>query len=301
MELGFDGRVAIVTGGGGGLGRSHALELARRGASVVVNDLGASLGGEEGDVSRAQRTADEIVAAGGEAIADTSSVATPEGGEALVRAALDRFGRVDVVVNNAGILRDKSFAKADQPTVDSVVAVHLAGAFNVTRPAWAAFREQGFGRVIVTSSSAGLFGNFGQAAYGAAKMGLVGLVKVLAIEGAKYGITANAIAPTARTRMTEEQLGEQMAAALDPGLVSPVVAFLAHESCTLSGEVLSCGGGRVARVFVGTNAGWYAPQVSAEDVAAHLDTIMDASAPVLPSSSGEELGLLEAHLAAAEA
>ena len=203
-ELGFDGKVAIITGAGGGLGKQHALLLASRGALVVVNDLGGAVDGTGADVGAAQLVVDEINAAGGEAVADANSVATPEGGAAIVQTAIDAFGRVDIVVNNAGILRDKSFDNMNPELLDPVIDVHLRGAFHVTQPAWKHMREQNYGRIVSTSSSSGLFGNFGQANYGAAKMGLVGFTRVLAVEGAKYGIKANAIAPLALTRMTED-------------------------------------------------------------------------------------------------
>ena len=229
-DLGFDGKVAIVTGAGGGLGRQHSLLLGSRGALVVVNDIGGAVDGTGGDAGPAQKVVDEIRAAGGEAVADTNSVATPEGGQAIVQTALDAFGRVDIVVNNAGILRDKSFHNMTPDLVDPVIDVHLRGAFYVTQPAWVHMREQQYGRVIVTASSAGIYGNFGQANYGAAKMGLVGLAHVLAQEGERYNIKANAIAPVAGTRMTREIFGD-LADKLDPALVSPVVAWLAHEDC----------------------------------------------------------------------
>src|SRR5687768_5519579 len=192
-DLTFDGKVAIVTGAGGGLGRAHALELARRGALVVVNDLGGSVDGTGSSESAAQKVVDEIRAAGGEAIPNFDTVSTPEGGEAIVRAAVDAFGRVDILINNAGILRDKSFANLTADLVEPVLDVHLKGAFFVTRPAWVHMREQGYGRIVNTSSASGIFGNFGQANYGAAKMGLIGLARVLAQEGAKYNIKVNAI------------------------------------------------------------------------------------------------------------
>src|SRR5215204_3401348 len=206
-ELGFDGKVAIITGAGGGLGRQHALLLASRGALVVVNDLGGAVDGTGCDKGAAERVVDEIRSDGGEAVADTSSVATPEGGAAVVQTALDAFGRVDIVVNNAGILRDKSFHNMDPELMNPVFDVHLKGAFHVTQPAWVVMRAKGYGRIISTSSAAGIFGNFGQTNYGAAKMGLIGLTRVLAVEGARYGIQANVIAPLARTRMTEDILG----------------------------------------------------------------------------------------------
>lgn len=290
--LGFEGRVAVVTGSGGGLGRAHALELARRGAAVVVNDLGVDLSGDGGDLGPADRVVREIRDAGGEAIADTNSIATVEGGEAVIDSAVEAFGRVDIVVNNAGILRDKTFHNTTSAELDPVLGVHLAGAFNVTRPAWRRMREQGYGRVIVTSSSAGLWGNFGQSAYGAAKMGLVGLIKVLAQEGRRYSIHANAIAPMARTRMTEGMTGD-LEELLGPERVAPVVSYLAHESCQLTGEILSVAAGRVARVFIGVTDGYYDPELTAESVAEHLDEITDTTTFEVPGSSGDEVTILQ--------
>jgi NAD(P)-dependent dehydrogenase (short-subunit alcohol dehydrogenase family) len=289
-DLGFDGKVAIVTGAGGGLGRRHALLLASRGALVVVNDLGGSVDGTGGSAGPAQLVVDEITAAGGEAVADTSSVATAEGGAAIVQAAVEAFGRVDIVVNNAGILRDKAFHNAGPDLWNPVFAVHLVGAFNVTQPAFARMREQGYGRIISTSSAAGLFGNFGQTNYGAAKMGLVGLTRVLAVEGAKYGIKANVIAPLALTRMTEAIMGS-LGERLDPGLVSPLVAFLAHEDCDVSGEIFSVGGGRVARIFIGESPGYYSPTLTPEDVRDHWDEIRDTEGFAIPMNLGEETAL----------
>jgi NAD(P)-dependent dehydrogenase (short-subunit alcohol dehydrogenase family) len=187
-DIRFDGRVAIVTGAGGGLGREHALLLAARGAKVVVNDLGGAVDGTGGSAGPAERTAKEIEGLGGVAVADGNTVATPEGGQAIVDTALDAFGRVDIVINNAGILRDKAFHNLTPELLDPVLDVHLKGAFHVTRPAWARMREAGYGRVLLTASNAGILGNFGQSNYGAAKMGLVGLARVLAQEGARYGI-----------------------------------------------------------------------------------------------------------------
>jgi NAD(P)-dependent dehydrogenase (short-subunit alcohol dehydrogenase family) len=274
VDLGFDGKVAIVTGAGGGLGREHSLLLASRGALVVVNDLGGAVDGTGGDAGPAQKVVDEIKAAGGEAVADTNSVATPEGGQAIVQSALDAFGRIDIVVNNAGILRDKSFHNMTPDLVDPVIDVHLRGAFYVTQPAWVHMRDQSYGRVVVTASSAGILGNFGQANYGAAKMGLVGLAHVLAQEGERYNIKANAVSPIAGTRMTREIFGD-LSDKLAPGLVSPVVAWLAHEECPVSGHTYSVGGGRVARVFVGQGPGYMrtdAP-LTLEDVRDHFDEI----------------------------
>jgi NAD(P)-dependent dehydrogenase (short-subunit alcohol dehydrogenase family) len=289
-DLGYDGKVAIITGAGGGLGRQHALLLASRGALLVINDLGGAVDGTGSDKGAAERVVDEITALGGEAVADTNSVATPEGGEAIVKTAIDAFGRVDIVVNNAGILRDKAFHNLTPDLLDPVIDVHLKGAFNVTRPAFALMREQKYGRIISTSSAAGIFGNFGQTNYGAAKMGLVGFTRVLAVEGAKYGIKANAIAPLALTRMTETILGG-LGEKLGPELISPVVAYLAHESCEATGRVFSVGGGRVAEVFIAEAKGYYNPGLTLEDVAENFATIADQSGYAVPTNLGEETGL----------
>ncbi len=249
-QIDYDGRVAIVTGAGGGLGRSHALLLASRGAKVVVNDLGGSRDGSGGGSEMADAVVQEIVDAGGEAVANYDGVHTWEGGQAIVQTALERFGRVDVVVNNAGILRDTSFAKLEEPQLDLVIKVHLYGAFHVARAAWNHLKEQGYGRIINTTSGSGLYGNFGQSNYSAAKMGQVGLTRTLAIEGAKYGITANVIAPVAASRMTEDIMPPQLLEKLEPEYVSPLVAYLASESCTESGKIYSVGGGYMARVAI---------------------------------------------------
>jgi NAD(P)-dependent dehydrogenase (short-subunit alcohol dehydrogenase family) len=294
--LTFDGRVAVITGAGGGLGRSHALELARRGARIVVNDLGGAVDGTGGSASAAQAVVAEIEAAGGEAVANTDSIATPEGGEAVIQSAVDAFGQIDIIINNAGILRDTSFKNMTADVLDPVLDVHLRGAFNVTRPAWTRMREQGYGRIVNTTSGAGLFGNFGQANYGAAKMGLVGLTRVLAVEGAKSGIRANVIAPIARTRMTEEILGDQ-AAKLDPELISPLVAFLAHASCERNGSIYSVGGGRVARVFLGVTEGIVDPDLTAESIAASIDQIDDTEGFFVPAKLGDEIKVIYRALA----
>src|SRR3954454_4098354 len=256
-DLGVDGRGAIVTGAGGGLGKEHALLLASRGARVVVNDLGGGVHGEaEGTGNDAAIVAKEIESAAGIAVADTNTVATADGGAAGVQTALDAFGHVDLVINNAGILQSKTFQNMTSDMDRAVIETHLLGAFNVTRPAWVKMREQGFGRIVNTSSNSGLLGNFGQANYGAAKMGLVGFTRVLAAEGAKYDIKVNALAPVARTRMTADLLGP-MADKVGPELVSPIVAWLAHEDCPVTGEIYSVGGGRVARFFIGMTEGYY--------------------------------------------
>lgn len=289
-NLGFDGKVAIITGAGGGLGRQHALLMASRGALIVVNDLGGSVDGTGASTSAAQKVVDEIKAAGGEAVADTNSVATPEGGEAIVQSAIDAFGRVDIVINNAGILRDKAFHNMEPDLLNPVLDVHLKGAFYVTKPAFIRMREQGYGRIVSTSSAAGIFGNFGQTNYGAAKMGLVGFTRVLAVEGARNNIKANAIAPLALTRMTENIMGG-LADKLDPGHVSPLVAFLAHENCPASGQVFSVGGGRVAQVFIGETKGFYSPSLTPEDVESNWSTITDQTGYAVPANLGEETQL----------
>lgn len=293
-EIRFDGRVAVVTGAGGGLGKTYALELARRGARVVVNDLGGQPDGTGKSTSMADRTVAEIAAAGGTAIANYDSVSTPEGGEAIVKAAVDNFGKVDIVINNAGILRDKTFAKLTPEELDAVLDVHLKGAFYVSQPAFRIMKDNGYGRLLFTSSAAGLLGNFGQTNYGAAKMGLIGLMHVLSVEGKKYDIKCNAIAPTARTRMTENLLGP-LAERLDPELVTPMAVYLVSEHCQLTHEVFSCGGGRFARMFIGLTPGWTAPRgarVSVEDIASHLDQIRDETGYTVPREIGDELRII---------
>jgi len=290
-EISFDGRVAIVTGSGGGLGRTYALDLAARGAQVVVNDLGGTVNGVGGDDSAAQKVVDEITAAGGTGVANHDSVSTPEGGESIVKTAVDSFGKVDIVINNAGILRDKTFPKLEWPDLDAVLDVHLKGAFYVSQPAFKVMKENGYGRFVFTASNAGVFGNFGQTNYGAAKMGLVGLSNVLAVEGARAGINSNVIMPVALTRMTEQILGA-MADQLDPGLVTPMVTYLSSENCTFSHEVFSAVAGRYARVFVGLAPGWYAgkdAKPTAEDIAEHINEIEKQDGYIVPMSVADEL------------
>ena len=297
-DLSFAGRVAIITGAGGGLGRSHALELARRGAHVLVNDLGGSLDGSGSSDSAAQRVVDEITALGGSAAPNYDSVATSAGGQAIVAAAVAAFGRVDILVNNAGILRDKAFHKMDDAMIDAVIDVHLKGALYVSRPAFALMREQGYGRIINTSSASGLFGNFGQANYGAAKAGLAGLTRVLALEGAGHGIKVNAIAPIASTRMTQDILGE-LQPKVSPESVSPMVAYLAHEECSVSGNVYSVAGGRIARIFVAETLGVVLADNSAEAIRANLQLIdqVDGDGFYQPTSLDEETAIMAKALA----
>jgi NAD(P)-dependent dehydrogenase (short-subunit alcohol dehydrogenase family) len=299
VTIEFDGRVAIVTGAGGGLGRCYALELARRGARVVVNDLGGNPDGTGAAASPADATVDEIKAAGGEAVANYDSVASPEGGAAITQTALDAFGTVEIVINNAGILRDKSFANLPMADLQAVIDVHLMGAFYVTQPAFRVMRERGYGRLLFTSSAAGVFGNFGQSNYGAAKMGLVGLSNVLAVEGAKAGITSNVIAPIARSRLTEELLGP-LAAAVEPDLVMPLSLYLVSQACELTHEIFSVGGGKYSRVFVAETPGWYAGkgvQPTVEDIAEHIGEIRSEDGYTVPANANDDIRLLLSALA----
>ena len=289
-DIRFDGRVAVITGAGGGLGKTYALELARRGASIVVNDLGGKTDGTGGGHSMADMTVKEIIEAGGKAVANYDSVATPEGGKAITQTALDNFGKVDIVINNAGILRDKSFLKLEPQDLEAVLDVHLKGAFFVTQPAFAVMKEQGYGRIVMASSGAGIFGNFGQTNYGAAKMGLVGLMNVLAVEGAKYNIKVNAIAPVAKTRLLGELLGP-MGDKITPEFVTPLVTYLVSERCELTHEIFDVGGGRYARIFVGMCKGWTAPKgdaPKAEDILDHIDLIRDQKGYSVPDSIIDE-------------
>ena len=279
--LHFDGDVAIVTGAGRGLGRCHALELARRGARVVVNDLG-------GDSDPAAQVVEEIRAAGGTAVANHDNVTTAEGGERIVQHALDEFGSLAIVVNNAGILRDKAFHNLTPDLIEPVLLVHLTGAFNVTIPAWRHLRTAGYGRIVNTTSASGLFGNFGQANYGAAKAGLVGLTRSLAVEGRKVGISVNAISPMASTRMTEDLLGEN-GEILSPEQVSPVIAYLCHRDCRLNGQILSVGGGHVSAVVTSVTRGVTERDLTAESVRDRLDEIFDLDRAIVPRHLGDEL------------
>lgn len=295
-KISFNGQVALVTGAGGGLGRTYAIELGRRGAKVVVNDLGGNTDGTGQSSHAADSTVAEIVDAGGEAVASYDSVSTAEGGAAIVQRALDAFGKVDIVINNAGILRDRTFVNLSAEDLRAVMDVHLLGAFHVTQPAFRVMKQNGYGRVVFTTSAAGLWGNFGQSNYAAAKLGLVGLSNVLAIEGAKYGIQSNVVAPVATSRMTEDLLGE-LADFVEPELVTPMVIYLASRECELTHEVFSAGGGRFSRAFVGLAPGWDAGKgvrPGAEDVAENLGSIRDLEGYTVPLQVADEtMRLLE--------
>jgi NAD(P)-dependent dehydrogenase (short-subunit alcohol dehydrogenase family)/acyl dehydratase/putative sterol carrier protein len=274
----MDGQVAVVTGAGAGLGRVYALELAKLGAKVVVNDLGGARDGSgHGSKAPADQVVDEIRAMGGEAVASYDSVATPEGGQAIVDTAIQAFDRVDILINNAGILRDKTFAKMDPEMWDAVLDVHLRGAYNVTRPAFLRMRENRYGRIVMTTSAAGLYGNFGQTNYSSAKMGLVGFMNTLKEEGDKHNIKVNTVAPIAATRLTEDVLPPELFAKLRPELVAPFVLYLCSEQCRQSGGIYNAGMGYYNRVAVATGPGWAVGDgktpPSAEAVAAAMDKI----------------------------
>ncbi len=283
-QLRFDGRVAVITGAGGGLGRAYALLLAARGAAVVVNDLGGSRHGEGAATSAADRVVEEIQAAGGEAVASYDSV---EDGGRIIQTALDHFGRIDIVINNAGILRDTSFHKMSAEDWERIYRVHLYGGFQVTHAAWPYLRDQGYGRIVMTSSAAGLYGNFGQANYGAAKLGLLGLANSLAVEGQKRNVLVNTIAPLAGSRLTETILPPDMVAALKPEYVAPLVAYLCHESNSATGQVFEVGAGWAARVRWQRGRGAFLPLAEAltpEAIADQWTTIQNFDDPTYPET-----------------
>jgi len=254
-KIDFTGRVAIITGAGAGLGRVHAIEFAKRGAKVVVNDLGGSRDGAGASSSPADKVVDEIKALGGEAVANYDNVATMEGGENITKTAVDAYGKVDILVNNAGILRDKTFLKTEESDWDAVCQVHLKGAYCVTRPAFRVMKENGYGRIILTTSGAGIFGNFGQSNYSAAKSGVVGLANVLKLEGAKNNIKANVLAPVAATRLTEDILPPPVFEKMKPEYVTPVVLYLCSEQCEDSGTIINAGLGYFSKSAMMTNNG----------------------------------------------
>ena len=296
--IGFNGQVAVVTGAGRGLGRLYAKELARRGASVVVNDLGGSMHGEGADASVADQVVDEITAAGGTAVASHDSVDSPEGGEVIVRTAVDEFGRLDAVISNAGIFNSIPF---DELTADDwrrMLRVHLDGGFYLAQPAYKVMKSQGYGRFVFIASSAGLFGQHLEAHYAAAKAGLVGLTNVIALEGAPHGILANTVLPFGLSRMVTETLGDPKALeasgffeAIRPELVVPIVVFLTSRACEFSHRNYSAFGGRFARVFIGLGEGRLEPgsEPTADDVADHIAEISATEPFTVPQSIYEEV------------
>jgi len=305
MSISFKNRVAIVTGSGGGLGRTYAMELARRGASVVVNDLGGAFDGKGSSHSMADQVVKEIRDAGGTAVANYDSVGTRAGGEAIVKTAVDNFGRVDIVINNAGHLRNAPFEEITDDILDSILQVHLKGAFYVTQPAYKIMKQQRYGRIVVASSAAGMLGNPTQAAYGAAKAGLVGLMHVLSLEGAAHGILCNALLPTAMSRMEKampeaqmKQFTEQFASVakyagntLDPHFVTPMVVYLASEACKSTHSIYSATWGRYAKAFVALSDGWVGPRdtpASADDIASHIGEIESFAKVVRPKDLSDE-------------
>ncbi|KUH95252.1 short-chain dehydrogenase [Mycolicibacterium acapulense] len=287
-ELRFDGQVAVVTGGGRGLGRSYAMLLAQRGAKVVVNDPGGSLTGEEYDPVHppskapgpAEEVVREIVAAGGDAAANTDSVATPAGGKAIVESALERYGRIDILIHNAGIVRRAPLAEMTYEDFEAVLDVHLRGAFHVVRPAFPSMCDAGYGRIVLTSSIGGLYGNHGVANYAVAKAGVIGLSNVAAMEGAAHGVKSNVIVPAAVTRMAEG-IDTSAYPPMGAELVAPAVGWLAHESCSITGEALIALAGRIARAVVAETPGVYRPSWSIEEVGAQIAAIRDLSEPVV--------------------
>ena len=291
-ELRFDNRVAVITGAGRGLGRAHALLLASRGARVVINDPGVSLTGNSLDANPAEEVVREIKAAGGEAVACTESVATPAGGKAIIQAALDHYGRIDILIHNAGNVRRGSLKEMTYEDFDAVLDVHLRGAFHVVRPAFPLMCAAGYGRVVLTSSIGGLYGNHNVANYSVSKAGLIGLSNTIALEGAAEGVKSNVIVPAAVTRMAE---GLDISAypPMSPELVAPAVGWLAHESCSMSGEMLVSIAGRVAKAFVAETRGVYRPSWTIDEVGEHIEAIRRTDAPlilpVLPYGFGEHI------------
>jgi NAD(P)-dependent dehydrogenase (short-subunit alcohol dehydrogenase family) len=281
-ELKFDGRVAVVTGAGRGLGRAYALLLASRGAKVVVNDNGVGLKGDGGDASPAAQVVKEITDAGGEACACTASVASPEGGSKIVNMALEQYGGIDILIHNAGNVRGAALLEMSQEEFSSVLDVHLNGAFHVVRPAFTPMCKARYGRIVLTSSVNGLYGNYRQANYATAKAGMIGLSNVTALEGAACGVKCNVIIPAAVTRMADG-LDTSAYPPMSPDLVAPVVGWLAHETCSISGEMLISIAGRVARAFTAETQGVYRPSWSMEQVAADIDAIRDATASFTPT------------------
>ncbi|MCV7391497.1 SDR family NAD(P)-dependent oxidoreductase [Mycolicibacterium porcinum] len=295
----FNDQVAVVTGAGRGLGRMYALELARRGAAVVVNDLGGTMAGRGSDVAVADQVVEEITAAGGTAVASYDSVDSPEGGEAIVRAAVEQFGRLDAVISNAGIFTSIPFDELTAEDWRRMLSVHLDGGFYLSQPAYRVMKRQGYGRFVFIASSAGMFGQHLEAHYAAAKAGLIGLTNVIALEGAPHGILANTVLPFGVSRMVTETLGDPKVLedngffkAIRPELVAPLVVYLASRDCEFSHQNFSACAGRFARVFIGLSEGWMAPAdstPSADDIAAHLSEITATEPFTIPGSIYDEV------------
>jgi NAD(P)-dependent dehydrogenase (short-subunit alcohol dehydrogenase family) len=289
MAIRYDGKVAIVTGAGGGLGRSHAIELAKRGAKVVINDLGGGVDGSGGSSAAAKAVVAEIEALGGEAIANGANVAKYDEVEAMVKQAMDKWGRVDILVNNAGILRDKSFAKGSLEDFRLVLDVHLMGSVHCTKACWEIMREQAYGRIVVTTSSSGLYGNFGQTNYGSAKMGVIGMMNTLSQEGAKYNIRINALAPTAGTRMTEGLIPEEAFALLTPETVTPAVLYLVSEDAPSKTIICAGAGAYSVAKIIETDGVWLPPaEQTPEGIAAHWDAITSPKGETQPQAGFEQ-------------
>ena len=295
-DIRFDGRVAIVTGAGAGIGKAHAMELARRGAKVVVNDLGGARDGSGASTAAADQVVEEIKAAGGEAVANYDSVSSYEGGENIVKTAVDAYGKVDILINNAGILRDKSFLKMSEEEWDAVLAVHLKGAFCVTQPALKIMRENQYGRIVFTSSMSGLYGNFGQSNYGAAKMGLVGMMNTLKLETAKYDIKINTIAPNALSRMTEDVFPAGMAEKMRPQFNVPIALYLCSEEMKETGNVIVMGAGWYGRtalvVSPGVCIGDTERDIAVEEIRDSWGKITDLSEAVVAEGGGTIFGMM---------
>ncbi len=275
-ERRFDGRVAVITGAGRGLGRAYALLLASKGAKIVVNDPGASVAGGDADTGPAAEVVREILAAGGEAVANLDSVATPEGGAAIIQTAIDTYGRIDILIQNAGNVRYGGLASVSHEDFRAVVDVHFLGAFNVVRPAFELMCKAGYGRIVLTSSIGGLYGGKNTVNYAMSKAGMIGLNNVAAIEGAEHNVKCNAIVPGALTRMADG-LDTSFYPPMGPELVAPVVGWLAHESCTVTGEMLASIAGRVSRMYVEETEGVFRPEWNIDDVAGEIDAIRDQS------------------------
>lgn len=298
----FADRVAIVTGAGGGLGLAHALELARRGAKVVVNDLGGDITGTNGGVTMADQVVERIRATGGDAVSNYDSVATPEGGRRIVQTAIDAFGKVDILINNAGNIKNAAFTDLTPDAIDALLEVHVNGAFYVTQPAFENMRENGYGRIVFTASAAGLFGSIHQANYAAAKGGVFGLANVVALEGAPHGILTNTILPAAESRMAADMDPKQFAgmpttpAHYEPEMVTAMVAYLASEKNESNRELFSIARGRYGRVFMGVAPGWHVPVdepvATADDVAEHIDQIRNLDGYAVPESMIAEFALI---------